>query len=99
MKIMLTKRVSDFLQTLTPEKLNIIFGKLDILEQTDASNVLYIKDVTLLGEKDKPIYAYCIDDSEYIVFGINKKNAVIVDIIKLLDDNIESLISPIDDNE
>lgn len=92
MNILFTDKVSGYINEIPQEEGLNILGKLIELKDDTKTEILERNETIQLSEGEStPIYAYYLDNHEYVIFGFkDRKNMLVLDIIKLIDNKIVS---------
>lgn len=93
MRILLTEKVSNFIDELPVDKIKIIIERLNEIKSKSSSEIKALKETVDLSQKDESIefFAYYLMDATYAVFAFkDNKKIIIVDLIELKDNKIKS---------
>ena len=92
MKILLAEKVTQYINNLSPDRNAIFLNQLLLLKNKSKSNIKNMEEVIELSENQSiKFYGYYIENPIYAIFAFNNNDLIVVDLIELKDNKINSL--------
>lgn len=93
MKVLLNRKVSKYINSLSDDRMPIFLERLSVLKDSSEKKIKKLNEVIRLS-KDKPIeiLGYHIIDSTYAIFAFAKGCIIVVDLAEIKDDEINSIV-------